>query len=170
MDLALTLDIGFVLAFAAVFIELRSQRRRDKEQARREQERGRIEIYQRLELASNELHRFEAEHPDLIRPLYTGESAPTDPAVALAYRNYASQLLNLFELQIELYSNGLVDDRILSTWGPWFVEVGRAPGFRTLWEEYLSHQYSPRLCTIIEQVMRTDGPIDLPRLVASTGG
>lgn len=169
MDLALTLDVGFVLAFAAVFIELRSQRRRDQEQARREQERGRIEIYQRLELASNELHRFEADHPDLIRPLYTGEGAPTDPAVSLAYRNYVSQLLNLFELQIELYGRGLVDGRILATWGRWFTEVGRAPGFRAVWEDELGEHYSPRLGTIIEHVMRTDGPIDLLDLVATPG-
>lgn len=170
MDLALSLDVGFVLAFLAVFIELRSQRHRDREQARREQEQGRIEIYQRLELASNELHRFEADHPDLIRPLYTGEGAPTDPAVALAYRNYVSQILNLFELQVELYGSGLVDDRILATWGHWFVEVGRAPGFRTVWEAEVGEHYSPLLCSMIEHVMRTDGPIDLPSLVDAQGG
>lgn len=159
MGIDLTLDIGIILAFVAVFLELRSQRNRDREQAKREQTRSQFEIYQRLELASIDLYRFEADHLDLIRPLYTGTGEPTEPAELKAYHNYVSQILNLFELQVELYCNELVDSSILETWLPWFNDVGKAPGFSAVWEDGLGNHYSQRLQLLMGQIMGSENGI-----------
>lgn len=170
MNFALTLDIGIFLAFIAVFLELRSQRNRDRAQAKREQKRSQFEIYQRLELASIDLHRFEVDHVDLIRPLYTGVGAPTEPAELKAYHNYVSQILNLFELQVELHCNELVEASILETWLPWFNDVGKAPGFRAVWEAGVGSHYSQRLQRLMERVIQSDEgiqPSELRRILGT---
>lgn len=169
MDFGLSLDLGIIVAIAALFIELRRQHRSDTEIAERERKKSQFEIYQRLELASIELHRFEADHLDLIRPLYTGKNAPTDVAEKHAYKNYVSQILNLFELQIELYCNSLVDDQILETWLPWFNELGSAPGFRAVWEDGVAQNYSPRLQRVMNRIIETQRDLEPPELLSAVG-
>jgi len=166
MDLSFNFDISVLLLFIVVYIELRSQRRRDLEQSRREQERSQIEVYQRLELASNDVHRFEADHIDLIRPLYTGVGAPTEVAEQHAYYSYVNQILNLFELQVELYWNHIVNDDILATWVDWFNEVARAPGFLAVWEDGVRQQYSDRLVAVMDAASSAEDPIALGDVVS----
>ena len=167
MQFGLTLDIGIILALAAVFFELRSQRNRDRELARRDQERSQFEIYQRLELASNDLHRFEADHLDLIRPLYTGKGAPTDPAELHAYTNYVSQIMNLFELQIELYRRKLVEEDTLCTWLPWFNDLGAAPGFPDVWSDDFRPNYSNHLQRVMDLAVQSRGGLERSELLVA---
>ncbi len=165
MGLSFNFDISVLLIFIVVYIELRSQRRRDIEQARREKEQSQIEVYQRLELASNDVLRFEADHIDLIRPLYTGIGAPTETAEQHAYYSYVSQILNLFELQVELYFNHIVNEDILATWVEWFNEVARAPGFLAVWEDGVRQQYSQCLVAVLDAASTAENPITLSDVV-----
>lgn len=167
MSIELSFDVGIVLLLAMVLVELRVQHRRDRDAERVEQARRQVEIYQRLELASNDLHRFEADHVDLIRPLYTGVGVPTEVGERHVYVGYVCQLLNLFELQVELFCSGLVDEEELGTWVPWFNEVGRAKGFREVWEEDLRAQYSARLVRVLDRVMEGDGPATRATVLAA---
>lgn len=155
VDFGLSLDVGIIVAIIALALELRRQQRSDRELAQRDRARSQFEIYQRLELASIDLHRFEADHLDLIRPLYTGSGAPKDPAAMHAYTNYVSQILILFELQIELYCNELVDRKILQTWRPWFNELGLAPGFPALWSDGVAENYSERLQNVMNRIVES---------------
>jgi hypothetical protein len=165
MGLSFNFDISVLLIFLVVYIELRSQRRRDLDQMRRERERSQLEVYQRLELASNDVHRFEADHIDLIRPLYTGVGAPTETAEQHAYYSYVNQILNLFELQVELYWNHIVNDDILATWVDWFNEVARAPGFLAVWEDGVRQQYSDRLVAVLDTASTAGDPLTLSDVV-----
>lgn len=154
-------DLGVLLLFLVVFIELQSQRRRDRARAAREQRRASIEVYQQLELASNEIFRFEADHVDLIRPLYTGQGAPTEIGQQHAYYGYVNQILNLFEMQVELYCSDIVDLKTLGTWISWFNELARAPGFRAIWEDGVREEYSTRLAELIDLTMASEEPLTL---------
>lgn len=165
MDFGLTLDIGIILAIVTLILELRSQQKSSRELAEREQKRAQVEIYQRLELASSELHRFEADHLELIRPLYTGKNAPTEPAQSHVYSNYVSQILNLFEMQIELFCNGLVDRDNLDTWLPWFNELGLAPGFRAVWTDGVSDNYSRRLRRVLDKILELERNLESAELL-----
>ncbi len=165
MDFGLTLDLGIILAIAALIFELRNQRNSDRELARREQRRSQVEIYQRLELASIELYRFEADHLDVIRPLYTGVGAPTETAALHAYQNYVTQILILFELQIELYCNELVEAKILKTWLPWLNEVGLAPGFAAVWSGGYDENYSDKLRAVMEKIRHSGQGITMAELI-----
>lgn len=167
MDFGLSLDLGIIVAIAALFIELRRQHKSDREGAERDRQRSQFEIYQRLELASVELYRFEADHLDLIRPLYTGKNSPTEVAERHAYKNYVAQILNLFELQIELYSNSLVDQHILETWVPWFNQLGRAPGFPEVWGDGLGANYSARLQRVMVRIIEANRDLEAPELLAT---
>lgn len=144
------LEILVMLAsVAAVLYGFHLERRRDREIARRE-------IYQRLELASIELFRFEADHLDLIRPLYDGSPPPVDPAAFHAYRNYLSQILNLFEMAAELYCDGVVDEDVFASWVAWFREVGQAPGFKPMWDGGLRDHYTGALCEVMDRAIGPD--------------
>lgn len=154
-------DLGVLILLVVVAIELRSQRRRDVAQAKRDQRSASIEVYQRLELASNEVFRFEADHVDLIRPLYSGHGAPTEIGRQHAYYGYVNQILNLFEMQVELYCNDIVDVSTLGTWVAWFNELARAPGFRDVWEDGVREEYSARLAELIDLTMASEEPLTL---------
>ena len=149
-DIGTLAEIGVLIGSVwAVLYGVSVQKRRDREVARRE-------IYQRLELASIDLFRFEADHLDLIRPLYSGEPAPADPAAFHAYRNYVCQILNLFEMASELCCAGVVEEEVFSSWIAWFEELGQAKGFRSLWEGGLRDNYTGTLGAVMELAMAED--------------
>ena len=149
-DIGTLAEIGVLIGSVwAVLYGVSVQKRRDREVARRE-------IYQRLELASIDLFRFEADHIDLIRPLYSGEPPPSDPAAFHAYRNYVCQILNLFEMASELYCSDVLDDEVFTSWVAWFRELGLAPGFRPLWEGGLHENYTGTLAELMALAMDPD--------------
>ncbi len=149
-DVGALVEIGVLLGSVwAVLYTVRDQKRRDREVARRE-------IYQRLELASIDLFRFEADHLDLIRPLYSGDAPPSDPATFHAYRNYVCQLLNLFEMAVELCCADVVSEEIFASWIAWFEELGQAPGFEPLWNGGLRDNYTGTLGQVMDIAVSDD--------------
>lgn len=132
-----------LLSVAAVLYGISVQKRRDREIAMRE-------IYQQLELASIDLFRFEADHLELISPLYSGNAPPTDPAAFHAYRNYVCQILNLFEMAVEMCCGGSISDDIFTSWIEWFRELGQAPGFAPLWNRGLRDHYTGKLQKVMD--------------------
>jgi len=135
--------ILLIISVGAVLSGILLEKRRDRAIAKRE-------IYQRLELASIDLFRFEADHLDLIRPLYTGEDAASDPAMFHAYQNYVCQILNLFEMSVELFCEGVIEEQVFRSWIAWFRETGQAPGFASLWNGGLRDNYTGRLARIMD--------------------
>lgn len=122
-------QIAAVMVAVTTFVIAQwAEGKRDREVANRE-------IYQRLELASNDLFRFEAQNPDLIRPLWEeGAVTPKEgTAEHMVAMNYVSQILNLFEMAIRFRKENVLNPEIFGTWVAWFWSVASAPGFKWYW-------------------------------------
>lgn len=111
----------------------------------------RREIYQRLELASIDLFRFEMQNSNKIWRLY-------DPNYDLAtasgqeyqeITNHVTQILNLFEMCVELHARKIVDKDIYSTWVKWFHEIGQYRNFQHFWDKTKEH-YTVKLQKIMD--------------------
>jgi len=117
------------------------------------------EIYQRLELASIDLFRFEVEQHDKAWRLYDEKfvelklaNMPESEQAQAEWEitNHATQLLNLFEMSIELHNSKIVDDKIFCTWLKWIFETAELPTFRYLWEKRdLKKHYTGNLGELI---------------------
>ncbi|MBK9106438.1 MAG: GNAT family N-acetyltransferase [Saprospiraceae bacterium] len=135
---------GVTVAAASIIIAHAIQRSRDRKIARRD-------IYQKLEFASVELFRFEADHLDLIRPIWE-EGRPLPPkgtAEYVAIMNYICQVLNLFELAIKFRNDKTMPPDIFGSWVAWFYLLLRAPGFPPIWEE-TKWNYLPQLRKVMD--------------------
>src|SRR5215475_6725226 len=86
-----------LLSVAATLLIFISQSRRA---ARVEQQ----ENYLRLELASNDLFRFEADNATALEPYndLTRPAGPDDPAAARFARSFYFMTLNLFEISVRM--------------------------------------------------------------------
>lgn len=95
------------------------------------------EVYQRLEFASVELFRFEADHPDLVRALWQkGAPAPEkDSAEEIILQDFVCQYLNLFEMALQLRKQDVVPHEVFGSWVVWYFNLAGAPGFPRIWEE-----------------------------------
>ena len=96
------------------------------------------QLYQTLELQSIELFRFECEHPDLVRRLWF-ESAgdfshqPEDPTSRYCVRQYACQMLNLFEMATRFRTHRVLPQDVFGSWVIWIWELCDCKGFQELW-------------------------------------
>jgi hypothetical protein len=121
---------------------------------RRDRHLQRRELYQSLELASLDLFRFEAEHPELVEALWVEGSLPPDADVTARYtaENYAAQFLNLFEIAVRLRSEGALPEEAFGSWVAWIWSVAGAPGFAALWPSLRPH-YVERLRTLMDEAL-----------------
>lgn len=118
----------------------------------RENEKDDQELYQRLELASIELFRFQGEQIELIAPLVDPlKEIPEEPARRDAFDNYICQHLNLFELAIFYVKKDILNQVIFSSWVAWFFNISQAPGFERAWKEDLRHHYINELGDIFNE-------------------
>jgi len=106
------------------------------------------EVYQRLELASIDLFRFEVQHSEktwrLYNPKfdiinskdYTEGTDGTDVSSKdkREILNHVTQQVNLFELAIELHDRGIFDHKIFTTWLAWIFETAEFKTFQDMWE------------------------------------
>ncbi len=95
------------------------------------------ETYQRLELASIDLFRFEADHMEIIRPVWEDRVPVPPPGTAehTAVVNYVCQILNLFEMAIRLRKEGVVPPEVFGSWVIWYYNLANAPHFGEIWDE-----------------------------------
>lgn len=136
---------ALLVAVVTFVIAQGAEGKRDRDVANRE-------IYQRLELSSNELFRFEAQNPDLIRPLWEeGAVIPRDgTAEHMASMNYVCQILNLFEMAIRFRKEKVLSADIFGTWVAWFWAVAGAPGFGWYWSNSRG-DYLPTIRKIMDK-------------------
>ena len=146
---------AIVVGTATLFLATQYQGRRELEAAQRE-------IYQRLELASIELFRFEANHIDLIRPLWVaGTKAPVKKsAEEMAYHNYVCQILNLHEMALRFRVEKIMPDEVFESWIAWFWSLSSAPGFSPIWEDLKEHYIKNLRETFDDGVRIANGPGD----------
>jgi hypothetical protein len=99
------------------------------------------EIYQRLELASIELFRFESNSMDTVILLWEGDEdeyeeklPPLDIKKEYALKEYVCQILNLFEMALRFRRDGIMEEEVFGSWIIWMCELTTRPRFRKLWE------------------------------------
>lgn len=106
------------------------------------------EIYQRLELASNELFEFEAEHPEIARALWDDDVG--GDAVDVVIEAHVSRILNLFEMAARFRKQGIVPPEVFGSWVIWYWHLCTRPAFGALWSGDLRLNYVPTLREIMD--------------------
>jgi hypothetical protein len=99
---------------------------------------SRRQLYQTLELQSVELFRFECEKSELVRGLWFKEkesfgSKPEDPVLRYQIRQYACQILNLFEMATRFRSSRVLPEDVFGSWVIWIWELCNCKQFQDLW-------------------------------------
>ena len=111
------------------------------------------EVYQRLELASIDLFRFEMGKNKTAWRLYDSSFSVStvgkDSQEGQEVLNHVTQLLNLFEMCVELRNDKIVDNKIFSTWLKWIFEIASLDNFQYLWKENLHNHYTDHLGELI---------------------
>jgi hypothetical protein len=114
-------------------------------QSRREQRGLQREIYQRLELASIEIFRFEADHLDILQSLNSAEHrCSKDSQEYKALIAYVTQVLNLFEMAVRFREQKIMPNDVFGSWVIWFYDLCAADNFPYVWED-LKFNYLPDL-------------------------
>lgn len=120
----------------------------------------RIEIYQRLEIESNSVFRFETEHKAVL-PLFRTHLAPSglldSPLVKnlsgrqtpreeakLIVRKYYEICCNLFEIAARLRQKGIFEAEVFGSWVAWYFDTVTEWGFRAVWAD-LRENYTVQL-------------------------
>lgn len=106
------------------------------------------EIYQRLELASNDLFEFEAEHPEIARALW--DDGAGDEVAEVAVEAHVSRILNLFEMAARFRKQGIVPPEVFGSWVIWYWHLCTRPAFSALWSGDLRLNYVPTLREIMD--------------------
>ena len=114
-------------------------------------------VYQRLEFASIDLFRFEMVNSDKIWRLYNPDFDVTivEKQTKREIANYVTQLLNLFEMSIELHHSKIVDHKIFCTWLKWIYDTSSYKNFQYLWEKDLKNHYTNYLGELIDFSIET---------------
>ena len=112
------------------------------------------EVYQRLELASIDLFRFEADHPDLVRALWQeGEPAPAqNSAEDIMLQDFVCQYLNLFEMAYRLRKDDIMSHDVFGSWVVWYLSLAGAPAFPRIWAQ-LRCDYVKELASIMDEAV-----------------
>lgn len=112
----------------------------------------RQENYLTLELASNDLFKFEGENAQALMP-FQEETLPTDAHMAqhqgLANAFYF-MTLNLFEASIRFRKNKTIDKTVFGSWVIWYYDTLGSRYFRAQWSE-LRDNYTQELKDIFDK-------------------
>jgi hypothetical protein len=117
----------------------------------------RVEIYQRLEIESSNVFRFEAEHSSAIRP-YKTQIKPatlTDEDITASKhiaRKYYETTCNMFEVACRLRYRKIMPEEVFGSWVAWYFDTLTEWGFRAAWGD-LRDNYIKELRTIFDPFM-----------------
>jgi hypothetical protein len=132
----LTLDsiasiLGIVAAAMAIIIS-------NRQQAYKEQQASRGQIYQQLELESINLFRFEIENTELARIIWDNEvttfdEIQKDKNKAYQVLQHICQILNLFEMAVRFKKNGISHEDVFASWEAWIYDLCKSQIFLHYW-------------------------------------
>lgn len=127
---------------------------------RRDRHLQRRELYQALELASIDLFRFEADHPNLVESVWAPGALPPEHDVVARYNaeNYVAQILNLFEIAVRMRTERGIPEEAFGSWVAWFWSLAGAPGFPELWGDLRPHYVGPLRAVLDEAVVLANRP------------
>jgi len=145
-----------VVTVIALLISLLHQTKQTNKIAKRDN-------YLQLELASIDLFKFEMEQSIKTWRLYNDKHVITKPQQdeketqeIREMTNHVTQILNIFEMSIELHRKNVFDDKIFSTWIKWIHEFAQLENFQKLWKNELNQHYTQELYCLIKLAEKTD--------------
>jgi hypothetical protein len=116
---------------------------------------SRQQLYQKLEIQSIELFRFESGTPDVVANLWFGftGSEPRESVARYRTREYVCQILNLFEMAVRFQLQGVFPKDVFGSWVIWMWELCNCKVFQEFWTdpEDLPHNYVRDLRFIINK-------------------
>lgn len=110
------------------------------------------ENYLKLELASVDIFRFEAEKAGILGPYMDANDrgiARTAENDRIA-DNFYLQQLNLFEIAARFRRNGTLDKQVFGSWVMWFYDVHDSWWFRKRWRESFRDNYTADLKAVFD--------------------
>ncbi len=114
------------------------------------------ENYLRLELASNELFRYEAEHGGVLAAYKLSQMPPDfrpDAASDSIADNFFLQQLNLFEIAARFRRDDVFARNIFGSWVIWYHDVATSWYFRQNWMRNYSDNYTIDLLNIFHPMI-----------------
>ncbi len=127
--------LGMAVAGLAVLLGLIAQTRQEQ-----------IETYVSLEMASIELFRWECENERIVRSYWDASDTVPEQGQSeefsfedFARQEYVCQILNLYEMCLRLYTEGIVPGEVIGSWVIWMWEFTEPKHFDTTWEKVASN-------------------------------
>jgi hypothetical protein len=149
-------SMGVIISFLGLLVTLiifvKQQRRLERVQ--------KLETYQRLELASNELFRFTANNADVLCGYVAMEK---DPALQVTETgrmvadNHIFQTLNLFEMAARLRQANFFEDAVFGSWVIWYYDLLGSWYFREAWRR-IRPNYTLEMRRVFDKPVRDFDP------------
>lgn len=105
--------------------------------------------YSQLELQSLELFRLTIEFPELLKLYQPSPKKNLKTKEKLRLSEYATSLLNLFEIQYRLRKKKHIEPVIFASWIPWIISLVNGLHFQTAWKNELFVHYEPEFRNFI---------------------
>jgi hypothetical protein len=135
--------LGFSFACLSFYLQGRHEAR-DKKR----------DTYQKLELASIDLFRFEVANPAVVDGLNIRGGLPAEGTAARkAVESYVYQILNLFEMAVRFREEDVMPPDVFGSWVIWFHDLCCAENFPLLWPD-MQLNYLPDLRRIMTEGIR----------------
>jgi type II secretory pathway pseudopilin PulG len=115
----------------------------------------RQENYLRLELASIEIFRFEAQYAAELEG-YIQPADPGGPRSATLDRiadNFYLQQLNLFEIAARMRQEGNLNKHVFGSWVKWFYDAHNSWWFRERWQTDYRANYTTELRQVFDKAV-----------------
>jgi hypothetical protein len=146
--------ISFIAGVIYFIIQRRADRRKDLKTANRE-------IYQKLELASIDLFRFDAGSSKVTGLLWAeNQSLPKEGTTErYAFLNYVCQILNLFEMSIRFRKENIMPAEVFGSWVIWYYDLFSRPNFLPIWKE-VKLNYTCDLRRVVDKCIEIESEIE----------
>lgn len=144
--------LGIVAAAMAIIIS-------NRQEAKKEQQSARDQIYQKLELESINLFRFEIENVKLARTIWEDEQSyeqvKSNEDEAYRVLQHLCQILNLFEMAVRFKHNRIAHEDVFNSWKAWIFDLCRSDLFLHYWYlEGIKENYIDLFQEIIDDGLR----------------
>jgi hypothetical protein len=117
--------------------------------------------YIRAESTSNEVFKMVIEHPEL-NNLYTDSDSMKISEVSeelkIKMKEYATILLNLFEVQFQLRKSKSISAVRFASWAPWIILLINGHFFKIVWANDLRMHYVPEFRALIDELTNASNP------------
>lgn len=141
--------LGIVAAALAIIIS-------NRQQAYKELQVARDQIYQQLEIESINLFRFEIENVELARVIWDDtvsfDELQKDNSKAYQILQHICQVLNLFEMAVRFKRDGIAHEDVFKSWELWIFDLCKSNIFLNYWHiEGVRENYIKLFQNIIDE-------------------